>query len=356
MPSARAAASTRPWCWRSARRIISRSMRDSVGCSFSVSGTASGPAARFAGARRARARDLLGQIRPASARRPARRARPSCRTSLCSCRTLPGHGKSSSCSIASSDSRTAPFAEFAAAAAATKWFTSSGISSRRSRSGLTRQPDDVEAVEEVFAEAAVAAPPVASSGVGGRDHADRHRRRRRLAERQDFARLEEAQQLGLEVEAELADLVEEQRALARGADDAGVVAVGAGEGAAAVAEQLAFEHLARDGGAVERDERAVGAIGVRVDGAREDLLARAALAGDEDADVRARDAPRDRIRSRRCPVTTASPGSGVASSIGQRVRRSSRSARPRSSSFTALSRIAAALTQAAASASGRGPA
>ena len=124
--------------------------------------------------------------------------------------------------------------------------------------------------------------------------ADRHRGRRRLAERQDFSRLEEPQQLGLEVEAELADLVEEQRALARRADDAGVVAVGAGEGAAAVAEQLAFEHLARHGRAVERDEGAVRAIGMRVDRAREDLLARAALARDEDADARARDAPRDR--------------------------------------------------------------
>ena len=34
-----------------------------------------------------------------------------------------------------------------------------------------------------------------------------------------------------------------------------MVAVGAGEGAAAVAEQLAFEQVARDGGAVEGDER-----------------------------------------------------------------------------------------------------
>ena len=40
MPSALAAASTRPWCSRSATLIISRSMRASVGISLSCSGTA----------------------------------------------------------------------------------------------------------------------------------------------------------------------------------------------------------------------------------------------------------------------------------------------------------------------------
>ena len=113
---------------------------------------------------------------------------------------------------------------------------------------------------------------------------------RRLAERTDFARFEEAEQLRLELDGELADFVEEQRAAAGGADDAGVIAVGAGEGAAAVAEELALHHLARHGGAVEGDERFVGAMRVGVDGAREDLLAGAALAGDQDAGVRRRDA------------------------------------------------------------------
>ena len=69
------------------------------------------------------------------------------------------------------------------------------------------------------------------------------------------------------------------------ANDARVVAVGAGERAAAVAEQLALEHVARHGGAVEGDERFRGAVGGAVDGAGENLLAGAALAGDEDADV-----------------------------------------------------------------------
>src|SRR5947209_2400462 len=73
-----------------------------------------------------------------------------------------------------------------------------------------------------------------------------------------------------------------------------MIAVGAGERAAPVAEQLALEHLARDGGAVEGDERLLRAGGEAMNRARENLLARAALAGDQHADGRGGDAPRER--------------------------------------------------------------
>ena len=86
-----------------------------------------------------------------------------------------------------------------------------------------------------------------------------------FAERVDLALLEEAEQLGLEVEADVADLVEEERAAVGGADDAGERVVGAGEGALAMAEELALEHVARDGGAVEGDEGPVGAAGGAMD-------------------------------------------------------------------------------------------
>ena len=52
----------------------------------------------------------------------------------------------------------------------------------------------------------------------------------------------------------------------------------AGERALLVAEQLALEQLLGNGGAVDRDEIAVRARALRVDGAREQLLAGAALA------------------------------------------------------------------------------
>ena len=116
-----------------------------------------------------------------------------------------------------------------------------------------READDVEPVEEILAEAA-GADGVLEVAVGGGDDADVDGQGRGLAERGDFTGLEEAEELGLEVEAELADLVEEEGAFAGGADEAGLVAVGAGEGAAAVAEELTLEQVARDGAAVEGDE------------------------------------------------------------------------------------------------------
>src|SRR5205814_10046362 len=91
-------------------------------------------------------------------------------------------------------------------------------------------------------------------------------------------------------EPELGDLVEKEGAVAGGADEAGLIAVGAGEGAAAMAEQMAFEELARNGGAVDGDERFLRAVGEGMNGAGEDFLAGAAFTGDEDTDGGAGDA------------------------------------------------------------------
>ena len=92
---------------------------------------------------------------------------------------------------------------------------------------------------------------------------------------------------------DVGDLVEEQRAAGRGPDDARERRVGAGEGPLAVAEQLAFEHVARHGGAVERQERPAGAIRRAVDGARQHFLAGAGFARQEDGERRRGDAARD---------------------------------------------------------------
>ena len=71
---------------------------------------------------------------------------------------------------------------------------------------------------------------------------------------------------------------------------AGALLGGAGEGARFVAEQLAFDELGRDGRAVQLLERRLGARRGAMDGARDELLAGAALAGDEHARVRPRSA------------------------------------------------------------------
>ena len=63
------------------------------------------------------------------------------------------------------------------------------------------------------------------------------------AEPLDLALLERAQQLGLEIDPQAADLVEEERAAVGQLELAGLARVGAGEGALLVAEQLGLEQV-----------------------------------------------------------------------------------------------------------------
>ena len=116
----------------------------------------------------------------------------------------------------------------------------------------------------------------------------------RLAERLNLVVVEEAEQLRLHVEVDFRDLVEEEGAAGGRADDARERRVGAGEGAPAVAEQLALEHVARYGAAVEGLQRAIGAVGGAVDRAREHLLAGAGFPGEEDGQRIRGDATGDR--------------------------------------------------------------
>ena len=81
------------------------------------------------------------------------------------------------------------------------------------------------------------------------------------------------------------DFVEEQRALVRLLEPSLPVADGAGERAAHVAEELRLEQRFGNRAAVERDEPMRAARAVVVDRARDDLLAGAGLAGDENRAV-----------------------------------------------------------------------
>ena len=81
---------------------------------------------------------------------------------------------------------------------------------------------------------------------------------------------------------------------------------GAGVGALLVAEELRLQELAREAGAVHVDERLVGARAVAVEPAREDALAAARLALDQDRAARGGDLARVLGQPRgsrpRCPV------------------------------------------------------
>ncbi len=146
--------------------------------------------------------------------------------------------------------------------------------------GRDLEDQDGQAVEEVVPEGALAGGGH-QVAVGGADQAEVRLHGGGGAHGIHLTGLEGAQELGLQGQRQLAHLVEEEGAAGGGAQAAGVVAVGAGEGAADVAEELGFGQLAADGAAVDRHERALPARAGQVDQAGDELLAGAALAGDQ---------------------------------------------------------------------------
>jgi len=97
--------------------------------------------------------------------------------------------------------------------------------------------------------------------------------------------LQYAQQLDLLRQRHAFDLVEEQRAAGGMLDAADALALGAGEGAALMAEQLALEDGFRDRRAVQRHKRPADARAEVMQAARDLFLAAAGLATDQHVDV-----------------------------------------------------------------------
>ena len=113
---------------------------------------------------------------------------------------------------------------------------------------------DVDAVEEVLRNA-----PVATSCSRSRLVAEMMRTSTRIgpsvaADGLNLAALEESQQFGLHLQAHLADFVEEDRAAVRRFEPPHAIAVGAGEAAADVPEELGLEQRVGDRRAVDGDE------------------------------------------------------------------------------------------------------
>src|SRR5262245_21323811 len=100
--------------------------------------------------------------------------------------------------------------------------------------------------------------------------------------------LDGAQQLGLERERQIANLIDEQRAMLRALEHSAPQPDRTGERAALVAEELGFDQARRDRRAVEDHERGGGAMALTVNRLREAFLARAGLALDDHRDVRRR--------------------------------------------------------------------
>ena len=126
--------------------------------------------------------------------------------------------------------------------------------------------------------------------VRGRDDADVELDLLGAADAVKDALLEDAQELGLHVGRDLADLVEEQRTAASALEDTDVTAERATECALLVAEELTLEERGRERGAVDGDEGLVRARRLVVNEAREDLLTGTRLSLEQDGGRCLRDA------------------------------------------------------------------
>src|SRR5438270_3439630 len=149
-----------------------------------------------------------------------------------------------------------------------------------------RRDDDaqhVQPVEEIGAEAP-RVRCIANGAVGRRHDAGVHRAGPARPQARHRALLQRAEELRLQVERQLDDVVEQERATVGQLEFPRAAArAGAGECPGLVAEELALEQLPRNRRAVDRDERAVAPRPAAVDRLREDLLAHARLAFDEQA-------------------------------------------------------------------------
>jgi hypothetical protein len=117
--------------------------------------------------------------------------------------------------------------------------------------------------------------------VGRGDDADVDLDRLIAADALKRAALQDAENLRLRGRRHVADFVEEDGAVVALLELADALRGGAGERAAFVAEQFAFEQLLRDGRAIDGEERLGVAFAVMIDGAGDEFLTRAAFAGDE---------------------------------------------------------------------------
>ncbi len=142
------------------------------------------------------------------------------------------------------------------------------------------QPDDVDAVVEVLAER-----PVVDHGreiTIGRGHDPNVRRPRDdVTEWLVLPLLQQPQELDLDRGRQVADFVDEQGSALGRLHPPGLVPVGAGERAFAVAEKLRLEKRLRQGGAIDRDHGSVALIARPVDGVGQQPLARSALPLDQ---------------------------------------------------------------------------
>ena len=130
--------------------------------------------------------------------------------------------------------------------------------------------------------------------VGRGDHAHVHCDGLLAAEPLNHPGLEDPQELGLRLCAEVSHLVQKQRATVRELEAAEAALRRAGEGTALVAEHLRLHEVPGNCGAVDAHERAGSARALAVDRRCHELLPRARFPRDQDARLGGRDAGDER--------------------------------------------------------------
>src|SRR5262249_21320085 len=136
--------------------------------------------------------------------------------------------------------------------------------------------DDVDSVVEVFAKPSFL-DGLVEVDVGGDDEAKIGANRFAAADPLDLPFLNGPQQLGLQVEAKVANLVEEERAAGGELELAELLLVRAGECSALVSEERALHQLVRDGREVHGNKRRGSAARLAVQQPRQQFLAGPAL-------------------------------------------------------------------------------
>ncbi len=147
---------------------------------------------------------------------------------------------------------------------------------------------DIEPVEEVLAELPFL-DRLVEIDVGRGDETQVGLDRLHAADALDLAFLDRAQQLGLQLVAKIADLVEEQRAAGGELELADLLPDRAGERPFLVSEERALDQLLRNRGEVDRDKRRIRSPARTMDQPGEELFSCAAFAEDEHGHRRGRD-------------------------------------------------------------------
>src|SRR5712691_428893 len=143
---------------------------------------------------------------------------------------------------------------------------------------------DIEPIKQILTEGA-ASDSTGEVVQGRRNHPHIHLQGVRATHGHNFPLLQDAQELGLQQHAHVADLVQQQCAALRTPEYSLTIGHRPGEGATHMPKQFSLEQFVRNGRAVDREKRLVDTDAVLMQGACHQLLSRARLARDQHGGV-----------------------------------------------------------------------